>query len=396
MQLTYLSIEHQRQIRPRAGTHPLVSMDDASISSLYIHIPFCFHKCHYCDFYSLVTSPEMQVPFLDRLESELKALSRFAGPLKTIFIGGGTPTLLDISLWKRLLVKMHEFFDLDTCNEFTVECNPETVSEELLEVLQAGGVNRLSIGAQSFNPRFLATLEREHNPDSVIRSLDLAHKTGFTRLSLDLIFAIPGQTLTDWDKDLQMVTDLETSHLSCYCLTYEPGTLLWKRREQGQVRETDEEVAAEMYRHTVSFLKERGFHRYEISNFSLNGQECLHNLVYWRGGEYLAAGPSASGHLNGWRWKNEPDLRSYFDSTDLSSVVDVEPPDEKRTLVEKLMLGLRLNEGVKLNWPAAVKDRLTELAAEGLLEISRDNRIRLTETGFLQCDTVTADLMSYI
>ena len=194
--------------------------------SLYLHIPFCFHKCHYCDFYSLVDSRDRQEPFVERLEQEIRALGPLAGakPLQTIFVGGGTPTLLRPLLWERLLGVLHEIFTFGPQDcEFSVECNPETASAELFDILVQGGVNRLSIGCQSFDPTHLATLERWHDPASVACAIELARSAGIARLSLDLIFAIPGQTLEQWETDLRRALDFGITHLSCYCLTYEPN-----------------------------------------------------------------------------------------------------------------------------------------------------------------------------
>jgi oxygen-independent coproporphyrinogen-3 oxidase len=202
----------------------------AQISGLYVHVPFCFHKCHYCDFYSIVDSQDRQAAFVDRLIGELTAASQhFGQPLQTIFVGGGTPTLLRVELWKRLLAAIHESVQLERDYEWTVEANPETLTSELVDVLIAGGVNRFSIGCQSFNPVHLKTLERWHDPRNVHRSVEILRVAGVSNFNLDLIFGIPGQSLDEWQADLDNALSLAPSHLSCYSLMYEPNTPLTDR-----------------------------------------------------------------------------------------------------------------------------------------------------------------------
>jgi oxygen-independent coproporphyrinogen-3 oxidase len=398
-QLTFVSIDQQRisrqtpQLHPLAETPPADSPDQAA--SLYLHIPFCFHKCHYCDFYSLVDRRGRQDRFTSRLLDELQALAPFAAPLRTIFVGGGTPTLLRTDLWRALLDGLRHAFDLSRLEEFTVECNPETASDELFETLRRGGVNRLSIGAQSFNTTHLETLERWHEPASVRRSVKLARRHGLDNLSLDLIFAIPGQTLADWRDDLQQALNLGVEHLSCYNLTYEPGTAMFERLRREEFEPVDNDTEAAMYERTLDMLATAGLARYEISNFAKPGRQCRHNLVYWRCQPYLAAGPSASAYLGGWRWKNAADLSAYLGSAGLAPVVDVEPPDQKRELAERLMMGLRTVEGVEVELPEAAQRRAETLELAGYM-LHDGACWRLTSTGMLQADTIIADLMALI
>jgi oxygen-independent coproporphyrinogen-3 oxidase len=224
---------------------------------LYVHVPFCFHKCHYCDFYSLVDNRDRQAAFVERLEHELAAQAPLTQgqPLHTIFFGGGTPSLLRVDLWKRLLAFLNTTFDLSAIHrgvgEFTVECNPETVTPELMATLRAGGVDRISLGAQSFNPAHLKTLERWHDPANVARAIALARDAGIARQSIDLIFGIPGQTLADWTSDLEHAIALQTEHLSCYNLTYEPNTAMTARLKRGEFAAADEDVEVEMYETTL-------------------------------------------------------------------------------------------------------------------------------------------------
>jgi oxygen-independent coproporphyrinogen-3 oxidase len=408
---------------PGAGTrpeHPLAGLaPDPSrpVRSLYIHVPFCFHKCHYCDFYSIVDTQDRQAPFVDRLIAELRLLAPHAAgaPLRTVFVGGGTPSLLRVDLWERLLAELATHFDLSLLRtptrdraepaEFTVECNPETVTPALMGVLAAGGVTRVSVGAQSFNPRHLKTLERWHDPENVARALELAAAAGIARRSLDLIYAVPGQTLAEWDADLDRALALGTGHLSCYTLTYEPSTAMTARLEAGHFTPADEDTEASMFEHTLTRLRAAGLDRYEVSNFARPGEESLHNLAYWRQEPWLAAGPSASGHVAGWRWKNVPRLGDYLASEGLSPVADVEQPDAARAVRERLMTGLRLREGVDaaamLADAAAAgapgsAERLRACAARararGWLDGSL-GRWRLTDAGFLLADAIAGEFM---
>ncbi|GJQ28451.1 MAG: coproporphyrinogen III oxidase [Phycisphaerae bacterium] len=325
----------------------------ARAGSLYLHVPFCFHKCHYCDFYSLVDTRDRQAPFVDRLIEELAALAPSAQrPLQTIFVGGGTPSLLRTDLWERLLAALDRWYDLASIRagsgEFTVECNPETVTPDLTATLRAGGVTRVSMGAQSFNRTHLKALERWHDPDNVPRALTLARDAGISRASIDLIFAIPGQSLADVEQDLDTALRLGVTHLSCYALTYEPHTAMTARLTRGEFQRADEDLEADMFLLIRERLAAAGLSAYEVSNFARPGEECRHNLAYWRQDSWLAAGPSASGHLAGVRWKNAPRLDDYLaSSTDgFAPIVEFEPLDPRRALAERLMTGLRLREGL--------------------------------------------------
>ncbi|TVQ31422.1 MAG: coproporphyrinogen III oxidase family protein [Phycisphaeraceae bacterium] len=455
MQTTPISVDGQQ----KWASLPL-STARTPVRSLYVHIPFCFHKCHYCDFYSFVDSRDRQGVFVDRLIEEFSALARHAGggaaadageadaapALDTIFVGGGTPSLLRPDLWARLLGALRERFDLSTIDagrgEFTVECNPETVTAELMATLAAGGVDRVSVGAQSFDQRHLVTLERHHDPENVARALALANDAGIRRRSLDLIYAIPGQTLKEWASDLDRALEADDGleHMSCYALTYEPNTPMTKRMRRGDFEPADEGLESDMYEHTVRRLREAGFERYEVSNFAKkreamgNGQWAmggessdvtthgplptahrlpvsLHNLVYWRCGQWLAAGPSASGHIvtegGGHRWKNVPHLTEWMQgvaaSGGYSPIIDHEPPDARRALAERLMMGVRIAEGLceremqERAEPLGAAEAL-QRAAAGQAELGRlslaDARWRLTDAGWLFADGVASELMA--
>ncbi|MGP1309024.1 MAG: radical SAM family heme chaperone HemW [Phycisphaerales bacterium] len=406
-----LPLYEQDRAGRRLTASAALSADHEPARSLYIHVPFCFHKCHYCDFYSFVDTQDRQGAFLEALRIELDGLATHAGAIRTIFVGGGTPSLLHPDLWRRLLGSLRDTFDLSTLDEFTVECNPETVTAELAQTLAAGGVNRVSMGAQSFEPRHLKTLERWHDPASVARALSIVADAGIRRRSIDLIYAIPGQTLDDWRRDLETALSLDpgVEHLSCYALTYEPNTAMTKRLELGRFVRTDEDLEADMFETTVSTLRAAGLDRYEVSNFARPGAECAHNMAYWRQESWLAAGPSASAHLRmrdpalgGWRWKNLPRLTDWMEgvtrNVGLPPVVDLEPPDPVRAHAERVMTGLRLREGIEASivrtCPEGGSAIVREIGAGWLVE--RDGRLTLTDAGFLFADGVASRLMQAV
>lgn len=403
----------------RPDTREALSRLTSPARSLYIHVPFCFHKCHYCDFYSFVDTQDRQAGFVDRLLEELESLGRHAGGdgrgpvrLETIFVGGGTPSLLRPDLWSRVLAGLHAHFDLSAPTlEFTVECNPETVTSELMATLAGGGVNRVSVGAQSFESRHLKTLERWHDPENVTRAMELADGAGIRRRNIDLIFGIPQQTVGQWESDLRRAMEIVPSadHLSCYALTYEPNTAMTQRLKRGEFTPMDEDSEVEMYTLCVEMLRAHGLERYEVSNFARPGSECRHNLAYWRQEQWLAAGPSASAHIAGQRWKNVPRLTDWMEgvaeSGGYSPMEDFEGPDAGRALAERLMMGLRIREGVdaarSLADAAAMGrrehlERAVERQTSFGLLTHEAGRWTLTERGYLQADGVAAEMMGAI
>jgi oxygen-independent coproporphyrinogen-3 oxidase len=373
-----------------------------------VHVPFCFHKCHYCDFYSFVDTEDRQEAYVERLERELAALSAWASaPLETVFVGGGTPTLLAPPLLARALRAVRERMPLGVGAEWTVEANPETVDDAVAATLAAAGVNRVSLGAQSFDPRHLKTLERWHDPDSVARAIGRLRAAGIGRVSIDLIFGIPGQTLAEWTSDLDRAIALGTDHLSCYGLTYEPNTAMAVRLSRGEFEPCDEGVEAAMLEEAVERLARAGFDRYEVSNWARvrdgdrTAERCRHNMLYWRNRDWLAAGPSASGHAQGVRWKNVPRLGDWLASDATSPVVDVERGDADTVACERLMMGLRLVDGMPESEVAEIlalgargPARTASIAraeSAGLLERA-GGMMRFTPRGMMTANTTLAEL----
>ncbi len=380
------------------------------IRGLYLHVPFCFHKCHYCDFYSFVDRADQQPAYLSRLEAEVDAAANAGigqpergGVLETIFIGGGTPTLLRPDLLRRALARVAERFAFSPSIEWTVEANPETVTDEVAAILVESGVNRVSLGAQSFHPHHLKTLERWHDPASVPRAVERLRRAGLRRLNLDLIFGVPGSTLAEWESDLAQAMACGPDHLSCYGLTYEPNTAMTKRLELGQFEPCDEDLEAAMYEATLAATERAGFEQYEISNFAQPGQECRHNLLYWRNESWWALGPSASGHVAGIRWKNVPNLTRWLAETEdrMAPIVDCEEVDPDTRAGEILLVGLRLREGVpdavieaatRSGRGPARREAIDRAIGRGLLERVQ-GRVRFTRAGQLLADEVLVELL---
>ena len=373
----------------------------------YLHVPFCRHKCHYCDFYSFVDTQDRQEAFVERLERELDAAAGLIDAettISTVFIGGGTPTLLRPPLLARMLAAVRRSLPLapEPQLEWTVEANPETVDRAIADVLVAGGVNRTSLGAQSFTPGSLAALERDHRIESVATAVGHLRAAGISNLNLDLIFGVPGSTLASWAFDLDRALELQPTHLSAYGLTYEPNTPLAVKESRGEVDAVEEDLEAAMYEHACDRLGLAGFERYEISNWAKPGRACRHNLLYWRNESWLAFGPSASGHLAGLRFKVVPRLGEWIESSDPWPLSEWEQLDVSGTFGEELMLGLRLVEGIERAWldeglrgfdADGSRRRAIEAAfADGRLEEAGD-RVRLTPRGTLLANTLLAELV---
>ena len=372
---------------------------------LYVHVPFCTVKCGYCDFYSHVAKPESFEPLVAALLAELdSAMARHPVRVETIFVGGGTPTVLPIPLFERLLARLGEIARAHGTQEFTVEANPATVDDAKAALLKAHGVQRVSMGAQSFDVRELAILDREHNPADVPASIEVLKRAGLTRYNLDLIFGVPGQTLASWMHNLRTAIDLQPEHLSCYGLTYEPGTRLRRRLQIGRVARIEEDLEAEMFLATRDTLQSAGYHAYEISNYARPGCECRHNLRYWHNLPGIGIGPSAASYWRNQRWRNVPDTAESVRRIQAgsSTAVDAEELSPLDRAGETAMLELRLTEGIdRQGFQAATGfDPFVLFAAviatharAGLLAV-QDDRVFLTREGRLLGDAVIADFLS--
>jgi len=368
----------------------------AGVRHLYVHLPFCAHRCGYCDFVTAVGRREEHPRYVDALLMELdREHGALVDPLETVFVGGGTPTFTE----PEALVRMLDA--LPAAGEATVEANPETVTPALAELLREGGVNRVSLGAQSFRPPLLEVLERVAGPDDVRRAVHTLRDAGFDNVSLDLIYGIPGQSTADLDADLADALALEPEHLSCYELEAKPGTRFTHARGDELARQAE---AMEGYaEHVVETLTGAGYRWYETANFcrSDGGRDlrAQHNLAIWRGADYLGVGVGAVSTLGPERRRNLPSVGRYVAA--LASGEDppreIEPLDPGTRAVERLMLGLRLDEPftIDVDGQAEVVDRdaLARLLERGLVE-RRDGGVRLTARGRLLGGAVTAELLA--
>lgn len=374
---------------------------------LYVHVPFCRRKCDYCDFYSHVPDETVVRGYIEALKNELRTGPAGDDPrvrVKTIFVGGGTPTALSESDLKTFIEPIAMIVQRDAVEEFTVEANPATLDESKAGILKAAGVNRLSIGVQSFNPRELETLGRIHRPEDVSRTVEQIRRAGFDHLNCDLIFGIPGQTEASWSDTLKQTVDLGGDHIACYSLTYEAGTPLRRRIENGSISRLDEDLEADLYELAISRLAEAGFVQYEISNFAVVGAQCRHNLSCWRNEPYVGVGPSAAGYLNGVRYRNIPDTAEYVRRVQagLSPVCEEETLDAYGRAGETAMLALRMSDGIDCSMfirqtgfdPLKLFQEVIRNHVKSGHIAATSERIRLTRQGLLVADCVMADFLS--
>ena len=375
--------------------------DASKVFGAYIHVPFCFHKCHYCDFFSIAGKEDQYQEYLHRLVKELQFVGPKMSELKTIFIGGGTPTLLPPKLLHQMLEAVAQHLPISEDVEYTIEANPETITSQKADIMASWGINRLSIGAQSFDKQLLKILERWHEPNNVKRSMDFARNAGIHNINLDLIHAIPTQTIKQVEYDLRQAMSLSPTHLSCYALTYELNTPLHSSLESGTISRVSHDTEAEMFDVVVQELSSSGYAQYEISNFAKEGHSCEHNIMYWKNKNWWPFGPAASGHIDGRRWRNAPRLTDYLLTDDLPPVQDVECLSEDIQAGEAFMMGLRLLEGMERTWVDDLVDKspqewrrgvIERNVAEGMLEWKKE-KLALTGKGLHFADTVISELL---
>ena len=375
----------------------------SSPGGLYVHTPFCESKCGYCDFYSVALKDRETQPLVERIIREMRSRVPASGlRIRTVFCGGGTPTLLPLDDLTALLRAINAAVDVPALEEFTVEANPATVDDTKTTLLIDHGVTRVSMGAQSFFPAELTTLERLHSPDDIPESVATLRRGGVSNINLDLIFGIPGQTLETWSQSLQRAMDLNTEHISCYGLTYEPRTRLTALKVGGRLTPCDENLEAEMFEYTVDCLAAAGYRQYETSNYARPGYECRHNLIYWRNQPFIGVGPSAAGCYGGTRYKNISDIAGFIHLMDKQghAKVETEVVDQTMLMMEMVMMQLRLAEGLScadfhgrcgVDPLTLFRTSLSRLGALGLLDVS-DDRIALTRQGRLLSDGIIAEL----
>ena len=369
------------------------------MNSVYVHIPFCIAKCHYCGF----NSQPLEQPA--ELKKYFQALSREIGDhrtgidiLRTIYFGGGTPTIAPVKLIEMIVSRMQPWAPNA---ELTIEANPGTVTLERLRSLKGMGFNRLSLGVQSFNDARLKQIGRVHTGRQAAKAFELGSQAGFANISLDLIYALPGQSLNDWKEDLAKALSLGPQHLSLYSLTYEPETEFTKKKAEGLIHPVSEELEEEMYLTAIETLGSAGYLHYEVSNFAQKNFRSRHNINYWQAGDYLGFGAGAHSHLDGKRWSNYKNPDQYIAAlTKGESPVEME---EKLTrdqqIFEAIFLGLRMTEGIDIEefrtkWGIKPGEYLPQvwrkLEKNGCLETKGDN-LRLNIEGILLSDTILSD-----
>ncbi|MCC6147263.1 MAG: radical SAM family heme chaperone HemW [Anaerolineaceae bacterium] len=391
----------------------LTMMDETSIS-LYLHIPFCRHRCSYCDF-NTTTGLEALIPaYVEALCQEIKLVGRAAetrlpAPVHTIFFGGGTPSLLPPEAIAKILGAVRRSFAVLPGVEISLEANPGTVSFDGLQRLRAAGVNRLSFGMQSADPQELVFLERQHDIYDVLRAIEWSRKAGFTNLNLDLIFGLPDQSLERWQRTMEIACSLNPEHFSLYALTVEEGTPLFGWVQRGLTTAPDDDLAAEIYEWTSDFLERAGFEQYEISNWARENDDgellvCRHNLQYWRSLPYLGFGAAAHGYADGMRTANVTGVGTYIERCMRAQTVEfpagpaldsLTPLTSQTEMEEMMMVGLRLTrEGVQaagflkrfgLSLQDAFPAQIHKLIFSGLLEWQGEQKtaLRLTKRGRL-------------
>ena len=352
------------------------------MAGIYVHIPFCKRKCIYCDFYSLACSTAVIDSYAAAVVKEA-ALRRgeLEGEVRTLYVGGGTPSLLSKEQFSALIDGLSSVFDLSRLQEFTVEVNPDDVTSELMSIYKSAGVNRVSMGVQSFDDCDLRFINRRHTSQQALDAVEVMRQSGIQNISIDLIYDIPGQTLDIWRRNVDKAVSLGVQHISAYCLSYEEGTPLWHMRERGEVQEIDEDLSVKMFEILIDGLREAGYVHYEISNFALPGYESKHNSSYWNGTPYLGLGAEAHSYDGvAERSYNPADIECYMSSLESGHL-----PCKRENLTqaeqfdEMVMLALRTARGLDV---AQLELRFGQASAESFMGKAR----RFLDAGMLQCE----------
>jgi oxygen-independent coproporphyrinogen-3 oxidase len=367
----------------------------------YVHVPFCAHHCGYCDFAIATGQDHLIELYVDAVSAELATLGT-PQPVRTIFLGGGTPSHLGTAALTRLLSAVLHWLPPESGHEFSVEANPESLDADKVAVLADHGVTRVSLGAQSFHPHLLRALDRQHDPAEVPRAVERVRRR-IGQVSLDLIFGVPGQTLADWRSDLRHVLTLEPDHVSTYGLTYEKGTPLWKQRRRGVITPLDEDAELAMYQTGIDTLADAGIDQYEISNFARPGRRCRHNETYWLNHAYFGFGMGAARYVEGRRELNTRDLKTYIRRclSGESATMQSEHLGPEERARETMAVQLRRRDGIDrmtfrdqtgFDLDALVADPLARLVEQELLE-DDGSRVRLTRAGQCVADAVIEKLL---
>ncbi|MEH7224499.1 radical SAM family heme chaperone HemW [Bacillus sp. JJ1566] len=377
------------------------------VQAAYLHIPFCEQICHYCDFNKVFLKGQPVDEYLQYMDTEMKNTIEAYPPsmLKSIFVGGGTPTVLSVKQLEAFLSSINKYLTPRSENiEFTFEANPGDLTEDKLKVLLDSGVNRISFGVQTFDDELLKAIGRTHRRNDVFQTLELAKHVGFENISIDLMYALPHQTIESFQESLDLAFSLDVEHVSAYSLIIEPKTVFYNLMRKGKLNLPSQEHEAKMYETLMDEMEKHGFHQYEISNFSKNGFESRHNLTYWNNEEYYGIGAGAHGYVAGKRISNAGPIKKYMSAIDEHGFPHVETHSVtlQEKMEEELFLGLRKTKGVSIShfqkkFSVSIFDvfesQIKEQKAKGLLE-EKNDFIRLTHNGkFLGNDVFQAFLL---
>ncbi len=364
------------------------------VKGMYLHIPFCHQICFYCDFNKVFFKDQPVDAYIESMGKEL-ALWKQQGaldvPLETVFLGGGTPTALEPAQLERLLELIHQYVPMSDNVEWSSEANPDELTREKMEVLFKGGVNRLSMGVQTFDQDLLKRLGRTHANDDVLRAVETAREVGFTNISFDLMYGLPGQTMAQWDETLERAFAFGMPHFSAYSLIIEPKTVFYNLMVKGKLNTVTEDLEGDMYERLMDEMEKHGLHQYEISNFAKPGHESRHNLLYWDNEEYIGVGAGAHGYVHGVRYSNHGPLKKYMEPLESGQrpVLDATTVSVKAQMEEEMFLGLRKTAGVDMahfnqKFGAPLEQVYGEILqsekAKGNLAVEQ-GRVKLTQKG---------------
>ncbi|WP_347962803.1 radical SAM family heme chaperone HemW [Lactococcus formosensis] len=352
----------------------------------YVHIPFCSHICYYCDFAKVLMTGQPVEAYIDELLKEYDSYG--ISSLKTLYIGGGTPSVLPANQLEKLLTHLTKNLDLEELEEFTVEANPSDLTDEVLAVLADSPVNRISLGVQSFDNKLLKKIGRTHTEAEVYSSIERLRAAGFENITIDLIYGLPNQTMEMVERDVQKFLELDLPHVALYSLILEDHTVFMNRQRRGRLRLPSDDRNADMYEYIIETLTSKGYSHYEVSNFGKVGYESKHNMTYWDNAEYYGVGAGASGYLDGIRYKNHGPVHHYL--REENKRVNEEVLTRKQMIEEEMFLGLRKKNGVSIErFQKKFGQTLEEVygAVIAKLKIQKmlfeaDGRIRMTEKGF--------------
>ncbi|MCP9059774.1 MULTISPECIES: radical SAM family heme chaperone HemW [Streptococcus] len=364
-------------------------------TSAYVHIPFCTQICYYCDFSKVFIKNQPVDSYLEHLLEEFQSYD--IQKLRTLYIGGGTPTALSASQLEVLLNGLTKNLDLSALEELTIEANPGDLDADKIAVLKNSAVNRVSLGVQTFDDKMLKKIGRSHLEKDIYENIDRLKLAGFDNISIDLIYALPGQTMEQVKDNVAKAIGLDIPHMSLYSLILENHTVFMNRMRRGKLPLPKEELEAEMFEYIIAELEKSGFEHYEISNFSKPGFESRHNLMYWDNAEYYGIGAGASGYVNGVRYKNHGPIRHYLTAVEEGNArITEEHLSQKEQMEEEMFLGLRKKSGVSMarfeekfgrSFDGLYGEIVRDLVQQGLMQIEGD-RVRMTKRGLFLGDTV--------